>query len=317
MDGLTAGVADFLKPTHPLDMTATSFAPTPYLAVLTPPRLRARHGAVSSCPAPVAHRPAWFAAQGGALLRRVGLAAVVPVALVLLWSGALRLGWIPRLILPAPATVLATLCDLLASGELQRNLAISLGRVACGYALGASLGLVLGVGMGCSSTINDYLYPSFRALAQVPVLGWLPVLMLLVGIDEGLKIILIAKAALVPVTLNTTQGLRGVPTRLLEVGRIFTFSRRQVLWRVVFPAAMPSLWNGLRYGLTHAWLALVAVELLASSEGIGFMIVYGRQLYQLDVVLAAVVVVGGVGLGIDLVLRGIERHLLRWRHEAF
>jgi len=149
------------------------------------------------------------------------------------------------------------------------------------------------------------------------VLGWLPLLMLLVGIDEALKIILISKAALVPIALNTFKGIRNVPTRYIEVGRVLRFTRRQMLARIVFPAALAPIWNGIRYGLTHAWLALVVVELLASSEGLGFMIVYGRQLFQLDVVLAAVLVVGVVGYALDKVLAAIETRLLGWRKEAF
>jgi sulfonate transport system permease protein len=171
--------------------------------------------------------------------------------------------------------------------------------------------------MGLSPTLKDYVYPLFKAFSQVPVLGWLPLLMLLVGIDEALKVILIAKAALVPVTLNTYHGIRGVPTRFIEVARVLRFNRWQLLSRVVFPAALPTVWNGVRYGLTHAWLALVVVELLASSEGLGFMIVYGRQLFQLDVVMAAVAVVGAAGYLLDRLLAAIELRLLRWRKEAF
>jgi sulfonate transport system permease protein len=157
----------------------------------------------------------------------------------------------------------------------------------------------------------------FKAFAQVPVLGWLPLLMLLVGIDEALKIILIAKAALVPIALNTCKGIQGVPTRYIEVAKVLRFTRWQLLSRVVFPAALAPIWGGIRYGLTHAWLALVVVELLASSEGLGYMIVYGRQLFQLDVVLAAVLVVGLVGYTLDKLLALIEKRLLGWRKEAF
>ena len=178
-------------------------------------------------------------------------------------------------------------------------------------------GLALGVAMALSPTFKDYVYPLFKAFAQVPVLGWLPLLALLVGIDEALKIILISKAALVPIALNTYKGIRNVPTRYLEVARVLKLSRWQVLSRVVFPAAIAPIWNGVRYGLTHAWLALVVVELLASSEGLGFMIVYGRQLFQLDVVLAAVVVVGVIGYLLDRLLSSIEHRLLGWRKEAF
>ena len=241
----------------------------------------------------------------------------LPLALLALWALATHFAWIAPQVLPAPDAVVLTLKDALLSGELWANLQISLLRVLAGFAIGLVGGLALGVAMGLSPTVQDYVYPLFKAFAQVPVLGWLPLLMLLVGIDEALKIILISKAALVPIALNTFKGIRNVPTRYIEVGRVLRFTRRQMLARIVFPAALAPIWNGIRYGLTHAWLALVVVELLASSEGLGFMIVYGRQLFQLDVVLAAVLVVGVVGYALDKVLAAIETRLLGWRKEAF
>jgi len=240
-----------------------------------------------------------------------------PLSVLLLWQLGAQFEWIPAQILPAPLVVAQTFADLWATGELQDHLLISLGRVLYGFSLGTGLGLLLGVSMGLSPLVKDYLYPTFRLFAQVPSLGWLPLLMMVVGIDEALKIILISKAAFVPVTMNTYNGLRNVPTSLIEVSKVFRFTRWQLLRKVVFPAAFPTLWNGIRYGLTHAWLALVAVELLASSEGLGYLIVYGRQLFQLDVVLTAVVVVGAVGFTLDKVLAVIESRLLRWRRDAF
>jgi sulfonate transport system permease protein len=190
-------------------------------------------------------------------------------------------------------------------------------RVLAGFGVGVAGGLLLGVAMGLSPVFKDYVYPFFKAFSQVPVLGWLPLLMLLVGIDEALKIILIAKAALVPIAVNTYKGIENVPARYVEVARVLQFSRWQLLWRVVFPAALPPVWNGVRYGFTHAWLALVVVELLASSEGLGYMIVFGRQLFQLDVVIAAVAVVGVVGYLGDQLLARIEVILLGWRRSGF
>ena len=251
------------------------------------------------------------------LLRRWLLPWALPFALLALWALATHFAWIAPQVLPAPDAVVLTLKDALLSGELWANLQISLLRVLAGFAIGLVGGLALGVAMGLSPTVQDYVYPLFKAFAQVPVLGWLPLLMLLVGIDEALKIILISKAALVPIALNTFKGIRNVPTRYIEVARVLRFTRWQMLARIVFPAALAPIWNGIRYGLTHAWLALVVVELLASSEGLGFMIVYGRQLFQLDVVLAAVLVVGMVGYALDQVLAAIETRLLGWRKEAF
>ena len=241
------------------------------------------------------------------------LAWPVPLVGLVLWYLAARFEWVAPQVLPAPEVVAVTFWDLAQSGELLDNLLISLGRVLAGFAVGLVGGLALGVAMGLSPVFKDYVYPLFKAFAQVPVLGWLPLLMLLVGIDEALKIILISKAALVPIALNTLKGIQNVPNSYIEVARVFGFNRRQMLLKVVFPSAFAPVWNGVRYGFTHAWLALVVVELLASSEGLGYMIVYGRQLFQLDVVMAAVVVVGAVGFALDKLLALAEKRLMRWR----
>jgi len=240
-----------------------------------------------------------------------------PLLVLLLWYLGCRFEWIAPQVLPSPATVWATLVDMFRSGDIWLHLQVSLVRVFAGFALGLAAGGALGIAMGLSPTFKDYVYPLFKAFSQVPVLGWLPLLMLLVGIDETLKIVLIAKAALVPVALNTYKGIQGVPTRYIEVARVLRFTRWQLLTKVVLPAAFAPIWNGVRYGFTHAWLALVVVELLASSEGIGYLIVYGRQLFQLDVVLAAVVVVGAVGFALDKALALIEVRLTRWRRAGF
>jgi sulfonate transport system permease protein len=269
------------------------------------------HAAAVAAPA-LPSRTAWRQR-----LKRLALAWPFPLAVLLAWQLAAQHEWIPSQILPAPSVVAQTFVDLFETGELQEHTLISLGRVLYGFTLGSLLGVLLGVAMGLSTVAKEYLYPTFKIFAQVPSLGWLPLLMMVLGIDEALKIVLISKAALVPLTLNTYNGLRDVPNRYIEVAKVYGFNRWQLLRKVVLPAAFPPIWNGVRYGLTHAWLALVAVELLASSEGLGFLIVYGRQLYQLDVVLAAVVVVGAVGLLLDKLLALIETRLLRWRLESF
>ncbi len=268
-----------------------------------------------TAPEPAAARPHWqWRWPDGA---RVLIALVFPLGLLLLWALAARNAWIAPQILPSPATVLAALSELAQSGDLTRNALVSFWRVIDGFALGAVLGLLLGIGFGLSSLFRDYVYPLFKAIAQVPVLGWLPFLILLLGMEEALKVVLVAKAVMVPVAINTDQGIRSVPAQYLEVARIYGFGRWQRLTHVILPGALPGIWNGIRYGLTNAWLALVAVELLASSEGLGFLIVYGRQLYQLDVVLAAVIIIGGVGFVLDKLLSVIEKRLLRWRRDAF
>ena len=272
-----------------------------------------RHGASAHAELPAA-RSRTAAAAGGAHWSWCWLWAwPFPLAVLALWQLSAILGWVPEQVLPPPAAVFKVFSEMLVSGELWDNLRISMVRVFAGFGIGLALGLLLGGAMGLFPTFRDYVFPLFKAFSQVPVIGWLPLLILLVGIDEGLKFLLIAKAALVPVVINTCQGIQSVPNRYVEVARVYGFTRWQMLHKVVFPAATAPIWNGVRYGLTHAWLALVVVELLASSEGIGFLIVYGRQLFQLDVVLAAVLAVGIVGFVLDKLLASTEAWLLRWR----
>jgi sulfonate transport system permease protein len=241
------------------------------------------------------------------------IALLFPLALLTLWSVSARFGWLPPQILPSPGEVWAALLDMARSGDLARNAGISLLRVVEGFAAGSFLGLMLGIAMGLSPKTEDYVKPLFTAFAQVPTLGWIPFLMLLVGIGEPLKVLVIAKAAFVPVTLNTLAGIRAVPLMYREVGALFRFSRWQLLQKVVLPAAVPPIFTGLRYGLTHAWNALVAVELLASAEGLGYLLVWGRQMFWLDTMMAAMLIIGIVGFTLDRIMAAVEARLQRWR----
>lgn len=252
-------------------------------------------------------RRAWDNAGG------IAVALLLPVGLLALWSVSARYGWLPPQILPSPAEVGATFVDLARGGELTQSVSISLLRVVEGFIAGSSLGLLLGIAMGLSRTTEDYVRPLFTAFAQVPTLGWIPFLMLLFGIGETLKIIVIAKAAFVPVTLNTQAGIRGIPPAYREVAALYRFTRWQLLSKVVLPATVPPVFAGLRYGLTHAWTALVAVELLASAEGLGYLLVWGRQMFWLDTVMVAMMLIGIIGFTLDRVMAALEQHLQRWR----
>lgn len=236
---------------------------------------------------------------------------LLPISVFALWQVGASQGWISEQILPPPDYVYETLQDLYASGDLWTNTSASLTRVLVGFSIGALLGTGLGVAMGISQTVKEYVFPSFNAVVQVPVLGWLPFAMLLFGIGEAFKYALIAHAALVPATLTTLQVFERVPVKLVEVGRVFAFTRRQIITQVILPAAIPTLFTGMRLGFTKAWLSLVVVELVASSEGLGYLIVYGRQLFQLDLVMAAVIIVGALGWLIDRIFSVSERWIVR------
>lgn len=239
-----------------------------------------------------------------------GQALLVPVVLFSVWVLSTEQGWISPQVLPPPAYVWESLLDLIGSGELWLHVEASVRRVAVGYVAGSIIGLVLGIVVGVSRHAERLLMPTLNALVQIPVLAWLPFVMLLVGIGEALKYILIAKAALVPTLMSTFQLLRQQPQRLLEVAHVYGYSPSQRFLHLSLPAGIPVLFTGLRLGFTKAWLSLVVVELVASSEGLGYLIVYGRQLFQLDLVMATVLIVGLIGLLIDRALDWLERRVL-------
>jgi len=253
---------------------------------------------------------------GDAIMRRavaLGWLLVLPAIALPVWILGADRGWPPEQILPRPADVLQTLRDMLVSGELAQHASYSLLRVVCGFAIGAGAGVVIGSAMGLSKRVDDYVRPLFTAIAQVPALAWIPLAMLLLGIGEALKVVVIVKAAFVPVVMNTSAGIANVPRALVEVGETFRFTPLQMLRHVVLPGAVPPIFTGLRYGLTHAWIALVSVELLASSEGLGYLLVWGRQMFWLDTVLVAMMVIGLIGFASDKILAVVEARLQRWR----
>ncbi|KGT46882.1 MULTISPECIES: ABC transporter permease [Acinetobacter] len=239
------------------------------------------------------------------LLLCCGLA--IPLAVLALWHIATERQWLPEQILPAPQLVWTTTLELWQSGDLQSNFLISAKRIFWSVSLGASIGLILGAWFALSNKAKQLVYPSIQLLAQFPIIAWIPLLMIFLGIDEALKIVAISLAVIAPVLIATFKGIQQVPVRLLEVARVYQFSKLQTLTRVILPASLPAIISGLRQGIMQAWLALVFVELLASSEGIGFLMVWGRQLMQLDIVFMGIIFIGVTGYVLDSVLAVFER----------
>lgn len=241
----------------------------------------------------------------------VALQLALPVLLFLLWQVAATQHWMSPQVLPTPSAVWDTAGELW-SDNLLANLAISLRRLAIGFASAAGLGIALGGAMGMSRRLEAIVYPTFIALVQVPTLAWIPLLMMLLGLGEALKIVVIIKAIVTPVAIYAHLGVRDLDPRLIEAARVLRLKGRVRLLRVVAPSALPSVLTGLRLGMVQGWTSLVAVELLASSEGIGFLMVWGRQLFQLDVVFVCIAVIGLIGFAMDRGLDRVDRALVRW-----
>lgn len=245
--------------------------------------------------------------------RNASVSFAVPLLLLAAWALASERGWLAYQILPPPAQIWATFRDTAANGDLLTNTLISLRRVLLGFALGASAGAAIGIAIGLSRRLYFILDPLLTFVAQIPPLGWIPLLMLCVGVDESLKVTVVAYATAIPVFINVAQGVRDVPPPLRELGRALTFDLWTTLTRIVLPAAVPSIFTGLREGLANAWQSMVAAEIFASTEGLGYAVGLGRQLFQADLVIAMIVVLGITGLALNGGFRLLELRLLQWQ----
>jgi sulfonate transport system permease protein len=242
------------------------------------------------------------------------LALTGPGSLLVLWWIASAHSWISPQVLPRPDWVFNTFLDLLKDGDIFSAAVVSFQRIAEGFLLGASLGFAFGFLIGKSKIAEAYLGPSFRALAAVPSLGWLPILILLFGIEESVKIIILSKACFVPMAISTAEGARNIPKGFNEVADILGLRARTRFFKLTIPAMAPYIASGVRLSLSQAFVSLIVVEMLAGTDGLGYMMVWGRTLFQLDIVIVGMIVVGVVGFALDLLLKRAEALMRKGSH---
>lgn len=238
---------------------------------------------------------------------------VLPVAAVALWWLAARLDLVNSALLVSPAKVLDTGWDYVASGRLWRALSASLARELTGFLIGTLGGLVLGALLGLSPLFNRLVGPSFNTFKQISLFAWIPLISVWFGLGDVAKVVFLSLAALVPVVVNTAGGIRSAPPALLEVARVYGFTRWQTTTEVVLPAALPAIFTGVYLALIYSWLATIGAEyLLVSGKGIGNTLIEGSEHFQMDLVLFGMVVIGSVGWAMNASARLLERRLARW-----
>ena len=251
-----------------------------------------------------------------ARLSRNTLGWAVPVGLVLLWEAASRLGELPPTILPAPSNVVAAAWRLTLSGELPRNIGVSTLRALSGFAVGGIIGLALGLANGLSSLSERLTDTTLQMARNVPHLALIPLVILWFGIDEEAKLFLVALGVFFPIYINTLLGIRSVDPQLVEMGRAYGMDRWTLFRRVILPAALPSLFVGLRYALGIMWLTLIVAETISASSGLGYMAMQAREFLLVDVVVLSIAIYALLGKLADSIARLLERLALQW-HPAF
>jgi sulfonate transport system permease protein len=262
----------------------------------------------------LAHSPARFApARVGAWFDLLGWLA--PLALLGAWIAATRNANDGGAhILVPPGRVAETARELIGSGVLAAHLRASLTRLAIGFGVGAGLGLVYGLLAGMLPSVESLFAPTFHAVRQVPSIAFIPMLILMFGVEETFKIVVVAKSTFFPIALATVEAVRGVPRSFLEVARVYRVRRLNLVRFIVLPAIVPPVVTGFRIALGRSWMVLVAAEILAAESGLGQMMERGRQMFRLDVVLVGVLFTSTAGIVIERGMRLVERRLGRWRH---
>ena len=240
------------------------------------------------------------------------LGSILPIALLLLWQWASTNGSFSASQLPTPSAVVEALGELLERGTFWTHVAISVQRVLLGFLIGASVGIVIGSIVGLSPTASRILSPTIQAIRAVPSLAWVPLIVLWLGIYEGPKVTLVAIGAFFPVFTTVASGFAHADRKLIEVGRAYGLKGRTLITGILLPAAAPTIFAGLRLGLAQSWLFVVAAELIASSKGLGFLLIDSQNTTRTDILLLAIICLAVLGKLTDLILATIERRALRW-----
>jgi sulfonate transport system permease protein len=242
-----------------------------------------------------------------------GALAVGPVLLLVVWVVASATGTLDPRTLSEPWTVVSTFGELVADGRLQSNLLTSVQRAGVALVIGVGLGVVLALVAGLSRAGEAVIDGPVQIKRAIPTLALIPLAIIWFGIGEEMKIIVIAATVFVPVYINTHAALRGVDERYVELAETVGLSRRLFVWRVALPGALPGFFTGLRLAVTFSWLALVVVEQVNATSGIGYLMTQARNYGQTEIIVVGLVVYAVFGLVGDTLVRTIERRALSWR----
>jgi sulfonate transport system permease protein len=236
-----------------------------------------------------------------------------PLALLLIWELASQSGLLPSRVIAAPSQIGGTLWAMIESGELATHLWVSLQRALLGLSIGVAIGVVAALITGLSKKGEVILDSPMQMLRTIPSLALVPLFILWFGIGEFTKIALIVTGTTFPVYLNLYSGIRNIDPKLIEAANTLGLNRRQLIWHVILPGSLPSFFVGLRYSLGISWLALVFVEQINTTAGIGYLASDARDFMRTDVIVICLLIYSILGLVIDAVIRTLERYALAWR----
>lgn len=238
---------------------------------------------------------------------------LLPLAIVASWQAAAGLELLNPILLPSPWTIVEEFAALASSGEMLHHLGISAWRALQGFVLGGGAGLLAGIWAGFSYRMERLVDPSIQVLRTLPHLVIAPLFILWFGFGELSMVLIIAKGAFFPLYVNTFLGIRSVDSKLFDVARVLEFRRKDMILKLIVPAALPSILLGIRLSLGIAWLSLVVAEMMGASSGFGYLIMDARSFSITSLVIVGIIVFALVGRLSDSLVKMLERRLLSWQ----
>jgi ABC-type nitrate/sulfonate/bicarbonate transport system permease component len=241
------------------------------------------------------------------------LAAASLAAMLLLWEAGGLAGWLDPVLVPRPSLIIATLADLVSSGDVFAPLAHTLALFAAGYSIACILGIGLGTAMATSPTFYGLLEPPVEIIRPIPKPALVPALFLFLGIGKATMVTVVVLAAVFPILINTLQGVRGLDPVLVDTARTFQTSWIRTIFAVVLPGALPMIFAGMRIGLGLGLVLVILAEMLAGETGIGFLILDLQRSFQIREMFAWIFLLALLGGGLTLAFDLLEKRFVPWR----
>jgi ABC-type nitrate/sulfonate/bicarbonate transport system permease component len=240
------------------------------------------------------------------------LSVISPLLILVLWEAVVRAGMLDERLFPAPTMIIGTFQRLLLSGELGQHVGVSLTRIGVGFLLGAVPGVILGVLMGLVPMARAVLSPIVASLYPIPKIAIFPLIMVIFGLGEVSKYVLVAIAVFFFMAINSFAGVSNIEKIYWDVATSFRVSRMRRVFTIALPGALPMIVAGVRLSLGVSLLALVGAEFVGAKSGIGFLVWNSWQVFDVEAMFVGIVVIGVLGWAFFFVVDEIERRVLPW-----
>ena len=244
------------------------------------------------------------------------LSIASPVGLVLAWEVAARVHLIDTRFFPAPSSIAVALWTMAQSGELLDNTAISLQRLFWGFLLGGAPGLVLGILMGISRPIRAIIDPLIAATYPIPKSSILPLILLIFGLGEMSKVVMVAIGVFYPIAINATAGVLQINRIYLDVGKSFKAGRWETFRTIALPGALPFIMTGVKLGAGLGLILIAIAEMVGAKSGIGYMIWSAWETFSVEKMYVGLFVIALIGFVMTLGLNELERRVIPWKSDA-